>query len=85
MPSKRKKTAQTLDDSKGNPLPAVYDSLLQDLKDRIGPHPHGPVARYSVRESGTGPTLLECRSRHIDSARVMRDGARRSLIACRTI
>jgi len=30
-----KKTAQTLDDSKGNPLPAVYDSFLQDLKDRI--------------------------------------------------
>jgi hypothetical protein len=35
MLSKRKKTAQTLDDSKGNPLPAVYDSFLQDLKDRI--------------------------------------------------
>ena len=35
MLSKRKKAAQTLDDSKGNPLPAVYDSLLQDLKDRI--------------------------------------------------
>ena len=35
MLSKRKKTAQTLDDSKGNPHPAVYDSFLQDLKDRI--------------------------------------------------
>jgi hypothetical protein len=35
MLSKRKKTAQTLDGSKGNPLPAVYDSFLQDLKDRI--------------------------------------------------
>jgi DUF1016 N-terminal domain len=35
MLSKRKKTAQTLDDGKGNPLPAVYDSFLQDLKDRI--------------------------------------------------
>jgi hypothetical protein len=35
MLSKRKKTAQTLDNSKRNPLPAVYDSLLQDLKDRI--------------------------------------------------
>ena len=35
MLSKRKKTAQTLDDSKGNPLPAVYDGFLQDLKDRI--------------------------------------------------
>jgi hypothetical protein len=35
MLSKRKNTAQTLDDSKGNPLPAVYDSFLQDLKDRI--------------------------------------------------
>ena len=35
MLSKRKKTAQTLDDSKGNSLPAVYDSFLQDLKDRI--------------------------------------------------
>jgi predicted nuclease of restriction endonuclease-like (RecB) superfamily len=35
MLSKRKKTPQTLDDSKGNPLPAVYDSFLQDLKDRI--------------------------------------------------
>jgi hypothetical protein len=35
MLSKRKKTAQTLDDSKGKPLPEVYDSFLQDLKDRI--------------------------------------------------
>jgi hypothetical protein len=35
MLSKRKKAAQTLDDSKGNPLPAVYDSSLQDLKDRM--------------------------------------------------
>ena len=35
MLSKRKKTAQSLDDSKGKPLPEVYDSFLQDLKDRI--------------------------------------------------
>jgi predicted nuclease of restriction endonuclease-like (RecB) superfamily len=35
MLSKRKKTARTVDDGKGNPLPAVYDSFLQELKDRI--------------------------------------------------
>jgi predicted nuclease of restriction endonuclease-like (RecB) superfamily len=35
MLSKRKKTVQTLDDGKTNPLPAAYDSFLQELKERI--------------------------------------------------